>query len=951
MSHTEYNIICLLILFPSFLPLCPERQALIQEAITEAKQGQNARKEKVQTASNGRSSAKYSKYMSKEARRQGEARQLLENMVHKAERKLAELQRKSHAENQSAEARAEELASELFHQPGSMLTEDEISHMMVESDCVPRVVPQCYTPTVANYRTINGVCNNMQNPFLGAADIALSRIIPSQYEDGISALRGGMQSKGGSILSVGPFQPPNPSPRHISQTVIHDSSRDEALTHMLMQWGQFIDHDMSLTPDLAKEIDEEGRMCKDRAARCEFTDMCKPIPVRDIDPVFGIGTPNNGKCIAFSRSSAVCADPNRPQVKRGIEDRQQINVLTSFIDGSMIYGSDEELARRLRRFNGGLLREGDSQLGKKPELPRITPAQNKRANGEEFVGCPKNLTFCFLAGDARVNEHTALIVMHTLFLREHNRIARELAKINPFWKDEQLYQEARKIVGAIIQKITYNDYLHLILGSEVHSIVIGPYEGYDPLINPGITNAFSTAAYRYGHSLIRTFFDRLGSNYQPINAGPLNLLDAFFNPDKFRNSYGTDSLLRGLITQNSHAVDEFMSSILTNHLFRDQLDLAALNLQRGRDHGLPPYLTWKRYCKAAFPSLGTSEIENKFTLSRLLQLYGSLDTLDLWIGGLAEKRRGSMLGATFACLFGITFSNIRDGDRFYYLRPGVFKPDQLASIQHHTLASIICDNSDGIDKIQRYVFLSGQPRVSCSQIPRINLNLWKEEQCYFRVNVHPRRFVMALRTYSRVDMYNPQYAFSIFDNSVPIVHDYYPACVPTLCPKTGQTMDIIFSTYPLGTHTGISIDSNIPANLMSDSGQYHGKWPEYIFGGTGTGVFRSRAKCELPNSAFAFTTYTYANNQEELDPKMLELLQQQGEDSQQGEDKMPNPYSPETDEQIPNSLIDILFGGFNFNGTIAVQSETPSVTNDNFEEESDAQLMSDLEDALKSLNV
>lgn len=921
-----------------------ERQALIQEAITEAKaharQREAARKAKAQTASSGRTriSARHFKQMSKEARRQGEARELLDNMVRRAERKLAEHQRKSHAETQSAEARAEELANELFHRPGSMLTEEEISHMMILSECVPREeeAPNCFTPTFAKYRTINGVCNNLQNPFLGAADIALSRLVPSQYEDGISALRGGMQSRDGDIFPLDPFQPPNPSPRHIVQTVIRNNTEDAVFTHMLMQWGQFIDHDLSLSPELEDE-------CPERAVECEFTDICEQIRVTDLDPVFGIGTTNNGHCIPFSRSVAVCADPNEPLVNRGFAPREQINVLTAFIDGSMVYGSDEELARRIRKFEGGLLLEGDSQPGKKPELPRITPAENVREDGEEaFVGCPEDLAFCFLAGEFRVNEQVVLTVMHTLLFREHNRVARELAKLNPYWNDEELYQEARKIVGAVIQKITYRDYLPLIFGKKVYDIVIGEYLGYDPRIDPGVANAFSTAAYRYGHTLIRPFFDRLGSGYQPINVGALNLLNAFFNPDEFRNSYGTDPLTRGLITQNSRAVDEFLSSALTNNLFRDQLDLASLNIQRGRDHGLPTYLTWQRYCASVFPELGISDFENALTLIRFLEVYGSLETLDLWIGGLAEENLpGSVLGATFACLFGITFSNVRDGDRFYYSRPGVFEPEQLASIRDHTLASIICDNGDDIDRIQKDVFKANQPRVPCSQIPRINLNLWKEEPCYFRVNVRPRSFKLPLRSFSRFD--DPLYSFSIFNDFAPISRSNYATCMPVVCPKGGNTIEVAFYTSKLlKPYIGLNPNPNIAANLLSSAAEYHAKWPASIFGDPKTGVFKSLANCESSN-IYTFNIDLLSSVQQDLDPEILELLQKQGEDET-------NPLSPGTDEEVPEDLRYILFG-FDTNEPIAVQSKTPSATNNNDGEDSDAQLMSDLEEALKSLNV
>ena len=136
--------------------------------------------------------------------------------------------------------------------------------------------------------------------------------------------------------------------------------------------------------------------------------------------------------------------------------------------------------------------------------------------------------------------------MHTIWLREHNRLVRELGSLNPHWKDERILQEARRIVGALIQKITCVDYLPKVLRPEVFNLVIGPYSGYNTQVNAGTANAFATAAYRYGHSLIRPQFDQLDANYRPLAIGPLNLVNAFFNPTQFRISLGTDPILHGL---------------------------------------------------------------------------------------------------------------------------------------------------------------------------------------------------------------------------------------------------------------------------------------------------------------------------------------------------------------------------------------------------------------------
>ena len=914
-----------------------ERSALIQEAIEEAKSHAEQRayevKAKSQAATMGceRIRARHYKQVTKEARRQGEARQLFENMVHRAERKLAEAQRKSHAGVQSAEARAEELATELFHRPGSMLTNEEIAQMMTGSECRGREEEEvlvCHTPTFNRFRTIDGTCNNLEHPLLGAADTALTRLIPSQYEDGISSLRGSIQNRHGGIFNKTAFQPPSPSPRHISETIIRDIPNDEKLTHMLMQFGQFIDHDLSLSPEMEDDCDK-------KVENCEFTDVCEPIRVTDLDPKFGLGTPNNGACIAFSRSFATCANPNDTQVNRGIFPREQINVLTSYIDGSMIYGSDRELANRIRAFTGGLLTEGDAQQGKKAELPRIFPADNMRSDGEPFVGCPEGnegALGCFLAGEFRVNEQVVLSVMHTVWLREHNRVARELAQINPSWGDERLYQEARKIVGAILQKIVYYDYLPKIFGKRVYNIVVGEFGGYDPRINAGVNNAFATAAYRYGHTLIRPFFDRLGSDYNNIAAGPLELSQVFFNPDQFRTSFGTDPLTRGLISQRARRVDEFLSTVLTSNLFRSHLDLASLNIQRGRDHGLPPYLTWRRYCAEVFPELAPAEFENTLTYIRLLELYGSLDTVDLWVGGLAEKReKGSLLGPTFACLFGITFANVRDGDRFYYKVPGIFSPEQVASIEQHSLAAVICDNSDSITDLQQDVFLSGQ-HVPCSDIPRINLQLWAENMCHFRVDIPPRGFSVPVRSYSRA--VQPNYSF--FAKAVNANDATVSVCVPVVCPSDTVDTDVVIYLSPfLDSFVRLVPNSVIPPSTLS-SGRYRADWSPKLFDRRGTGVYRSQAACERRGAAAALVV-EFRSMAQEMDANTNNALAAQA-------NKQPDANSPNSNEEIPDDILAILLGLDN-----APTTTTTTTKAEEEEEYSDAQLMSDLEDALRSL--
>lgn len=108
-----------------------------------------------------------------------------------------------------------------------------------------------------------------------------------------------------------------------------------------------------------------------------------------------------------------------------------------------------------------------------------------------------------------------LLAMHTIWIREHNRIARELRKINPHWEGDVLFHEARKIVGAELQHITFKHWLPYVLGPKGMDM-LGQYQGYDPTVNPSISNVFATAALRFGHSIINPVLTRLDDNFTTI---------------------------------------------------------------------------------------------------------------------------------------------------------------------------------------------------------------------------------------------------------------------------------------------------------------------------------------------------------------------------------------------------------------------------------------------------
>ncbi|KAE8749096.1 hypothetical protein FOCC_FOCC004265, partial [Frankliniella occidentalis] len=302
---------------------------------------------------------------------------------------------------------------------------------------------------------------------------------------------------------------------------------------------------------------------------------------------------------------------------------------------------------------------------------------------------------CFLAGDIRANEQVGLLAMHTIWFREHNRVAEELRKVNPHWDSDSLYHEARKIVGAEVQHITFKHWLPTVLGAKGMAMM-GDYQGYDPNVNPGISNAFATAALRFGHSLINPQLHRLNESYMPIPEGHLPLGKAFFSPWRLVVEGGVDPLLRGFIHTPAKlkTPSQNLNAELTEQLFTVAhavaLDLAAINIQRGRDHGLPEYNAYREKCGLA-----------------------AANTFD-------DLRHE------------ISSQEIRDKlkEMFYYENPAVFKPEQLTQIKQTTLARVLCDNGDKITRLQRDVFYLEKTEnlLSCDtwDIPRLEFRFWAE---------------------------------------------------------------------------------------------------------------------------------------------------------------------------------------------------------------------------------
>lgn len=349
------------------------------------------------------------------------------------------------------------------------------------------------------------------------------------------------------------------------------------------------------------------------------------------------------------------------------------------------------------------------------------------------------------AGDGRVNEQPNLGLLHIIFMREHNRIANELSSVNRNWSDEQLFQEARKILIAKYQHILYNEWLPIVLGKQYMNLFgLTPLSrdysrDYDPSIDPRITNEFATAAFRFGHTLIPGLIrvnNRIGREINPS----FSLRDSFFKPELLRLSGMVDGLVSGLTRETVPKFDTSFTEDVTNHLFdgdENGMDLVALNIQRGREHGLPGYTKYKELC-----SLGTtnsfSDLSRHMSVRRteeLQQIYDTPDDIDLFVGLFSERPQpGALVGPTTLCLVGDQFARLKKGDRFFHDlggQSGSFSSQQLKEIRKASLSRLLCDNS-GVSNLQPLGFQipsSSNPILSCQDefaIPVASLQPWFE---------------------------------------------------------------------------------------------------------------------------------------------------------------------------------------------------------------------------------
>ncbi|CAH0399044.1 unnamed protein product [Chilo suppressalis] len=579
-----------------------------------------------------------------------------------------------------------------------------LEHQVIKAD-VGSCKPLSIRCAKDKFRSLDGTCNNLQKPGWGRRGAPFTRIAPPRYADGIYS------------MPVAESGRPLPNPRVLSTRLFTDAAiSSRSLNYLNMQWGQFITHD--LMQRLTEVTDEGGIQCclgegGDVLPPEWQNDKCIPIRVPDEDHFYRL---HGVRCLNLVRSVTT------PRDDCSLGYAEQINAASSYLDGSQIYSPDKKQTSKLRSRKRGRLREEYKTQAKRGYLPTVS---------DKLAYCDlRNISEpCYFAGDGRINQTPTLAMLHTLLLREHNRVADILDRMNPTWSDERIFQEARRIVIAELQHITYQEWLPLNFGESYFRYYrISPTSlyshDYSAEVNAAVINSFAAAAFRYLHTLVPDTIMTCPANY--YGAYLYKISDHYQNPSLLETSSESfDDIVRGAIAHISSEADPHCSSHVTNLMFKSHrqwgLDLIAMDIQRSRDHGIASYNHFREICGLR-RAKSFQDLSGEITQDRiyaLSQLYESVEDIDLFVGGAMERAvHGSILGHTFQCIVAEQFYRTRVGDRFFYDNgemPHSFTTEQLRQLKKASMARLICDNTD-VRYVQRNAFERESlenPKVHC----------------------------------------------------------------------------------------------------------------------------------------------------------------------------------------------------------------------------------------------
>lgn len=605
----------------------------------------------------------------------------------------------------------------------------------------------CQTEDDPELHPLDGWYNNLINPEWGAVDTHIIRKSKVAYADGVYHMAG----------------PKRPNPFEISTAALRGKmgfGSQRGRNAMLTFFGQ----------QVVEEIMDAQRPGCPR--EFENIDVPKGHDLYDREGKGNVQLP-------FQRSrydARTGYSPNNP--------RQQINEITPYLDGQLMYGPAKAWTDAIREFKGGRLRAlNDKPFPIQDSLPvanniRLPFANPPNPRGTTRETRLKGVRRFWRLGNPRGFENPFLLAFGVLWFRWHNYWANKTAFDNGWTTeadlvkfDERIFNKARKIVVGSYQKMVFYDWLPRWIEIKSDKKTFFniteeiPYKGYDPTIHPGITHEFQTSAMRFGHTLVTPGLWRRGaatsSSQCPWRSSKINIVGAPNEVHAVRlcNAYwnsqesveeDVDALFRGMASTLSEREDHIMVADLAGDVFGplefSRRDLGAINIQRARDHGLPDYQEVREAFGlprlTSYEQMHTGNIpENLQAIRQLKNLYRrySLNTtspedVDLFVGGLIETTFDGP-GPLFRAITLDQFRRIRDGDRFWFenKQNGLFNESELRMIYGITLGEVIAKvthvrvlGQNGFDvrnaEVQADVFIHKGIEDPCPQPTQLNIN-------------------------------------------------------------------------------------------------------------------------------------------------------------------------------------------------------------------------------------
>ncbi|XP_022170843.1 peroxidase-like isoform X2 [Myzus persicae] len=554
------------------------------------------------------------------------------------------------------------------------------------------------------------------NPLWGSSETPYIRVSEAAYHDGDHEVR---KQCNGSLL---------PTPRKVQLKLFLKKSDDspDSNNYHLSQFGQWVTHDITLLPPDSSGPKECCSVPIDEINSNSPYQCQLPIELPEDDPVHGR---HDGKtCMEFRRAMTAANNFNcsiTPQIP--------MNQATSFIDASQLYGHKLDKANSIRSFNGGRL------LTDVINENEYCPLRKRK--GSLVCDGRDNVDVCFEAGDPRINQHLGLTSYSVVFTRFHNVVADKLQKINKQWPDEKVFQEARKILGAVNQIIVYRDYLPILLGKSFTKRVgldlcQNRRTKYNSSIIPQLTIAFVGGAFRVPHTTVASYYNYVDKDYEIVDSVKLN--EWMSKPDPLVKDSKFDEIVRGMTTSAGRFHAPSYNYLISNFMFHNHkngdTDLLSVDIQRGRDVGLPSYIKMREWCGlpeiCSFEEL--SSFVSKDDLDKLKELYVSVKDIDLLVGALLEPPvDGGTVGPTAQCIIADVFHRVRFCDRFFFDvrgQPGSYSEAQLDKLKQFNLGLIICATTK-LDEVPNNIFEPSRnaQMVKCQDyLSDFDLSAWRE---------------------------------------------------------------------------------------------------------------------------------------------------------------------------------------------------------------------------------